>query len=80
VVAAIKGERAADEIEAAGEALIQLKSAVIDTMSTSTGTIVMIRKLAATPRTFPRRPGEPKRRPIGSPELRGTKRSGRKRP
>lgn len=65
VVLAIKGERAGEEIEAAKAALHALHSAVIDTVRTPTGTIVVVEKRRATPRLYPRAPGEPKRRPLG---------------
>ena len=65
VVLAIKGERAGEEIEAAKAALHALHAAVIDTIRTPTGTIVVIEKRRPTPRLYPRLPGEPKRRPLG---------------
>ena len=62
---AIKGERAAEEIDQAREALVQLRGNVVETQRHATGTIVIIEKSGRTPRTLPRRPGEPKRAPIG---------------
>lgn len=64
-VLAIKGARAAGEVEQAREALRRLHCAVDRTGRTPTGTIVVLRKLRETPRLYPRRPGEPKRAPIG---------------
>ena len=65
LVLAIKGEKAGEEIEAAKEALHALHSTVIDQLRGETGTIVVIEKRRATPKLYPRRPGEPKRAPIG---------------
>jgi len=66
IVAAIKGGRASVEIEDSAQALISLRSEVIEQHRTDTGTIVLIQKNKSTPRLYPRRPGEPKRRPLGS--------------
>jgi len=63
---AIKGERAADELEASRPALTALLCTHEASIRTATGTIVVIRKGGRTPRIYPRRPGEPKRAPIGS--------------
>ena len=63
---AIKGERAETELAEASEALRVLKSRVVETRRTSTGTIVVIEKVDRTPADYPRRPGEPKRLPIGA--------------
>jgi 16S rRNA (guanine527-N7)-methyltransferase len=64
-VAAIKGARAGREIEEASQALRLLHSEVAETARTPTGTIVLIEKLRSTPKLYPRRPGEPKRAPLG---------------
>jgi len=64
-VLAIKGERAPDEIEQSRDALHRLHSHVTDTHETPTSTIVIIEKMRKTPRIYPRRPGEPKRSPLG---------------
>ncbi|MHC4128267.1 MAG: 16S rRNA (guanine(527)-N(7))-methyltransferase RsmG [Planctomycetota bacterium] len=64
-VAAIKGAKAAREIEDAARALHLLHSEVTETAGTATGTIVLIQKLRRTPKLYPRRPGEPKRAPLG---------------
>ncbi|MHC5002955.1 MAG: 16S rRNA (guanine(527)-N(7))-methyltransferase RsmG [Planctomycetota bacterium] len=64
LVLAIKGARADEEIADARGALHALHAAVIDTVRTSTGTVVVIEKRRRTPRSYPRRPGEPKRRPL----------------
>ena len=65
VLLAIKGERAGAELEVAAEALRVLKCRVVERRRTPTGTIVVIEKTARTPADYPRRPGEPKRQPIG---------------
>ncbi len=67
VVLAIKGERADEELKAARQALRVLDCEVLDRCRTTTGTIVIIRKNGETSPDYPRRPGEPKRSPIGSP-------------
>ena len=64
-VAAIKGAKASKEIEEAAEALRLLHSEVVETTRTPTGTIVLIEKLRRTAKRYPRRPGEPKRAPLG---------------
>lgn len=63
-VLAVKGGKAEEEIVEAKQALHQLHCAVVDRVRTATGTIVVIEKLRKTPRMYPRRPGEPKRRPL----------------
>ncbi|MHC4080198.1 MAG: 16S rRNA (guanine(527)-N(7))-methyltransferase RsmG [Planctomycetota bacterium] len=64
-VAAIKGAKAHREIEEAGKALHLLHSKVVETTRTPTGTIVLVEKLRRTAKVYPRRPGEPKRAPLG---------------
>lgn len=64
VLLAIKGERAADEIDAAEAALDALHAAVVDVTRTETGTIVVVEKERATPRGFPRPPGAAKSSPL----------------
>ncbi|MEE2906524.1 MAG: 16S rRNA (guanine(527)-N(7))-methyltransferase RsmG [Planctomycetota bacterium] len=66
ILVAIKGGQAAQEIEDAADALMILHSEVVEQRRTSTGTIVVVRKNKSTPRQYPRRPGEPKRRPLGT--------------
>ncbi len=63
-ILAIKGAKAAQEIEEAAAALRLLRCEVVRTARTPTGTIVVVRKTAPTPRPYPRRPGEPKRSPL----------------
>ena len=66
IVAAIKGGQVAQEIEDAADAFTVLQSEVVEQRRTSTGTIVVVQKNQPTPRQYPRRPGEPKRRPLGA--------------
>jgi len=65
VVIAIKGEKAALEIEDSRKALHVLHGEIELMERTTTGTIVVIRKNEVTPKKYPRHPGEPKREPIG---------------
>lgn len=64
VVLLIKGERAGEELAGARAALHELKAVHAGTFDTPTGRIVALTKSSATPRSFPRRDGEPKRRPL----------------
>ncbi|MFM8640351.1 MAG: 16S rRNA (guanine(527)-N(7))-methyltransferase RsmG [Planctomycetota bacterium] len=60
----IKGGQAADEVAEAKQALYRLHAQVVDLHRTATGTVVVIEKTRATPRSYPRTPGEPKRKPL----------------
>lgn len=60
----IKGEKAPEELEAAAGALDLLRASCAGVVETPTGRIVVLEKLAKTPRDYPRRPGEPKRAPL----------------
>lgn len=60
----IKGQKAEEELEEAATALHALKAVHAGTIDTPTGRIVVLEKNSATPRTFPRRDGEPRRSPI----------------
>ncbi len=64
-VLAIKGRKAPQEIVEAKQALVLLRCRVVGTTRTRTGTIVSIEKTGHTPPGFPRRPGEPRRAPLG---------------
>jgi 16S rRNA (guanine527-N7)-methyltransferase len=64
-VLAIKGERAAAEVAEARQALHLLHAHAVDQVRTPTGTVVVVEKVRKTPRSYPRLPGEPKRRPLG---------------
>lgn len=61
----IKGQRADDELAEAKPALHLLHAAHAGTIDTPTGRVVVLEKLRATPRVYPRRDGEPKRSPLG---------------
>lgn len=69
----IKGEQAGVEVEEAREAMHLLKVVHVGTLDTPTGKIVVLEKPSATPRTYPRADGEPKRSPLGA----GRPRTGR---
>lgn len=60
----IKGEKATEELESAANALHALKAVHAGTLETPTGRIVVLEKPSATPRTYPRRDGEPARAPL----------------
>ncbi len=64
-VLAIKGRKAPQEIVEAKQALARLRCRVVGTTRTRTGTIVSIKKIGHTPSNYPRRPGEPRRAPLG---------------
>ena len=64
---AIKGERAGEELKEAARAMDVLGCSVVDRRRTTTGTIVIVEKTRETPADYPRRPGEPRRQPIGRP-------------
>ncbi|MBM4113176.1 MAG: 16S rRNA (guanine(527)-N(7))-methyltransferase RsmG [Phycisphaerae bacterium] len=66
-VMAIKGERAASELEEARHAIGLLGGAFVESKTTPTGTLLRIEKVSRTPRTYPRHPGEPARRPLLAP-------------
>jgi len=68
-VLAMKGRRVTEELDEAGDALmrigggnVELFDAVSD--AESEAVIVSIEKTSATPKAFPRRPGEPKTNPL----------------
>jgi 16S rRNA (guanine527-N7)-methyltransferase len=63
-VLCIKGDKAAEEVAEAKQALYHLHAQVVDQVRTPSGTVVVIEMMRATPRTYPRMPGEPKRKPI----------------
>jgi 16S rRNA (guanine527-N7)-methyltransferase len=65
LVLAIKGRRAEAEIAEASGALRVLHCGVARCDRTPTGTVVVLEKNGPTPRIYPRRPGEPKRAPLG---------------
>ena len=63
---AIKGQKANNEIEMSRVALRTLNATVEGTQRTASGTIVVIRRDGPISTTYPRRPGEPGRAPLGS--------------
>jgi 16S rRNA (guanine527-N7)-methyltransferase len=65
LVLAMKGAQTELEIAEAKQALHMLHVHVIDRRTTATGVIVIIDKQRKTPRAYPRKPGEPKRAPLG---------------
>ena len=64
-VVLVKGERADEELAEAAEALRMLHAEHVGTLETPTGRVVVLEKTMRTPRLYPRRPGEPKRQPLG---------------
>lgn len=63
-VLAIKGAKAAEEVDASRIALHKLHTRVIELVPTATSTIIVIDKPRKTPHLYPRKPGEPKRSPL----------------
>lgn len=61
----VKGQKAAQELAEAEAALRELKAVHTGTVETPTGRIVVLEKRVRTPRTYPRRDGEPSRAPLG---------------
>ncbi len=64
-VVLVKGERAEEELAEGKAALHLLHTAPAGVVTTPTGRLVVLHKLRKTPRLYPRRVGEPKRRPLG---------------
>lgn len=62
----VKGERADAELASAKPALHALHARHEATDRTPTGRIVVLTKQRPTPHAYPRKPGEPKRTPLGS--------------
>jgi 16S rRNA (guanine527-N7)-methyltransferase len=65
IVVAVKGEKAEQELSEAAKALGLLGLRHVQTLETPTGRLVLLEKTTRTPRTYPRRPGEPARVPLG---------------
>ena len=65
LVLAMKGEQAQAEIAEAKAAMHLLHVGVADVREQPHGVIVIIEKQRKTPRIYPRKPGEPKRVPLG---------------
>ncbi|MBL8758202.1 MAG: 16S rRNA (guanine(527)-N(7))-methyltransferase RsmG [Phycisphaerae bacterium] len=65
VMLAVKGAKAAEELAEAGKAIALLGGEPTETVETPTGRIVVVQKVKATPRDYPRADGEPASKPIG---------------
>lgn len=61
----VKGQKADEELAAAARAIALLGARHEGTLDTPTGRIVVLEKVKPTPRIYPRKPGEPKRAPLG---------------
>lgn len=64
LIVAVKGEKAATELQAAANALWTLHVDHESTVRQPTASVVLLRKRAETPPKYPRRSGEPKRNPL----------------
>lgn len=60
----LKGERAAEELAASARALVTLGVRHEQTVRHPTATLLFFRKVGPTPSKYPRRSGEPKRKPL----------------
>ena len=60
----MKGAKAEDELAAAESALHMLKAQHATTLETPTGRVVVLEKVSATPKGFPRGDGAPNRQPL----------------
>lgn len=65
LVIAVKGQKAEQELAEAKEALGLIGLRHAETVQTPTGRLVLLEKTTRTPRTYPRRDGEPARVPLG---------------
>ncbi len=63
-VALIKGQKAEEELADAKHAMHVLCVEHVATVDTATGKLVVFEKMGRTPKTYPRRAGEPKRTPL----------------
>lgn len=61
---AIKGDKSAQELEEATRALRLLKAKLLENLEHPAGRVLTFRKIAPTELGYPRRNGEPKRRPL----------------
>ncbi len=68
VVFAVKGAKAPQELDEAKKAMGILRAEHATTVDTPTGKVVVLEKVGPTPRTYPRKDGEPKRVPLGLPK------------
>lgn len=60
----VKGQKADEELASSAAALKLLGAAHAGTIDTPTGRVVVLEKIARTPRAYPRPAGEPKRKPL----------------
>jgi 16S rRNA (guanine527-N7)-methyltransferase len=67
LILAIKGAKAEAELIEARKAIGLLGARHAATIASPTGRIIVLEKATRTPRTYPRRDGEPKRKPLGLP-------------
>lgn len=65
LVILVKGEKAVQELAEAKQALYELHTVPLGVIETPTGRLVVLEKTRRTPKTYPRRAGEPVRAPIG---------------
>ncbi len=65
LVVLVKGAQAQEELAEAKKALHMLHAAPAGIVETPTGRLVVLEKLRATPKMYPRLDGEPKRAPLG---------------
>jgi len=63
----IKGARAEEELEEAAHALAELRAVPAGIVPTPTGRVVILEKRSRTPRIYPRRDGEPSKKPLLAP-------------
>jgi 16S rRNA (guanine527-N7)-methyltransferase len=66
LVLLVKGRQANEELAEGAKAVELLGASHAGTVDTPTGRIVVLEKVRPTPRTYPRRDGEPKRAPLGA--------------
>ncbi|MBK7406219.1 MAG: 16S rRNA (guanine(527)-N(7))-methyltransferase RsmG [Phycisphaerales bacterium] len=66
LVLLIKGQKADEELAEAGGAPGTLGAVLAGRVDTPTGRVLVFEKVGPTPRTYPRRDGEPKRSPLGA--------------
>lgn len=65
IVVAVKGAKAPQEVEESHKAFGLIGVRHVETLDTPTGKLVLLEKTTRTPRTYPRRDGEPSRVPLG---------------
>lgn len=65
IVIAVKGAKAEQELTESAKAMGVVGLKHVETLQTPTGRIVIMEKTCLTPRDYPRKDGEPSRKPIG---------------